>query len=35
MGNVDSEGNRSNIGTQDKNEAKSSGSIFSDADDIQ
>lgn len=35
IGNVDSEGNRSNIGTQDKNEAKSSGSIFSDADDIQ
>lgn len=35
MGNVDSEGNRSNIGTQDKNEAKTSGSIFSDADDIQ
>lgn len=34
MGNVDSEGNRSNIDSQDKNEAKSSGNIFSDADDI-
>lgn len=34
MGNVDSQGNRSNVSTQDKNEAKSSGNIFSDADDI-
>lgn len=34
IGNVDSEGNRSNIGDQDKQDSKTSGSIFSDADDI-